>query len=76
MVRIKLTQTGTKNCKKYRIIVIERRDRRDGKAIDTLGYYDPTVKPPKIEVKAEKVKLWLSRGAQPTDTVRKLLQLT
>lgn len=76
MVRIKLTQTGTTNCKKYRIVVIEQRERRDGKAIEILGHYDPTAKPAKISANQDRVNYWLSVGAQPTQTVRKILSLS
>jgi small subunit ribosomal protein S16 len=76
MVKLKLTQTGTKNRKTYRFVAIDERERRDGKPIEVLGYYDPLVKPPKISVKKERVQYWISVGAQPTESVKKILQLS
>ena len=75
MLKIKLSQTGTKNKKKYRLIAIEERDRRNGKAVEVLGYYNPIVKPPELKVELDRVKYWISQGAQPTDSVKKLLGL-
>lgn len=75
MLKIKLSQTGTKNKKKYRLIAIEERDRRNGKAVEVLGYYNPIVKPPEMKVEMERVKYWISQGAQPTESVKKLLSL-
>jgi small subunit ribosomal protein S16 len=74
MVKIRLTQTGTKNSKKYRLIAIEEGKRRDGQAIEILGSYDPTVKPPKIVIKNDRVTYWLSVGAQITDGAKKILK--
>lgn len=75
MVKIRLTQTGTKNRKTYRIIAIDESKRRDGEAIEILGYYNPLVKPPVLEVKSDRIKYWLSVGARPTDSTKKLLKL-
>lgn len=75
MVKLRLTQTGTKNRKTYRIIAIEEGKRRDGKAIEILGFYDPLVKPPKISLKRDRVEYWISVGAKPTPSVAKLLQV-
>lgn len=74
MVKIRLTQTGTKNRKTYRLVAIEEGKRRDGKAIEILGFYNPLVKPPQISVKRERVNYWLSVGAQTTAAVEKLLK--
>jgi small subunit ribosomal protein S16 len=76
MLKIRLTRTGRKNAPSYRIVVANRRDKRDGEAIAYVGIYDPTVKPSKLEVDKEAVKEWLGKGAQPTDTVRFLLTKT
>ncbi len=75
MVKIRLTQTGTTNRKTYRIIAIEEGKRRDGKAIEILGFYNPLVKPAHVSIKRDRVEHWLSKGAQPTETVVKLLNL-
>lgn len=74
MVKIRLTQTGTTNRKTYRIIVIEEGKRRDGKAIENLGYFNPLVKPPQIVIDRERIVYWQSKGAQVTPAVEKLLK--
>lgn len=73
MVKIRLTQTGTTNRKTYRVIAIEEGKRRDGKAIENLGYFNPLVKPPQIVVDRARIAYWVSRGAQITPAVKKLL---
>jgi small subunit ribosomal protein S16 len=73
MVKIRMSQTGTTNAKKYRIIVIEEGKRRDGKAIEILGYYNPMVKPPILKIDQERVKYWTSVGAQMSERTAKLL---
>ncbi len=75
MVKIRLTQTGTKNRKTYRLIAIEEGKRRDGRAIEILGFYNPLVKPPQISIKQDRVKYWLSVGAQLTPTAAKLVKV-
>lgn len=74
MVKIRLTQTGTTNRKTYRIIAIEEGKRRDGKAIENLGYYNPLVKPPQIVIDRERIAYWQSKGAQVTPAVSRLLK--
>jgi len=74
MVKIRLAQTGTTNRKTYRIIAIEEGKRRDGKAIEILGHYDPLVTPKKLVFKRDRVDYWRSVGAQLTPSVQKLLQ--
>lgn len=73
MVKIRLTQTGKRNAKKYRIVVMEEGQRRDGKCIEILGYYDPLVKPAKLEVKKDRVEFWVKQGAQLTDGTKRIL---
>lgn len=74
MVKIRLTQTGSKNRKTYRLIAIEEGKRRDGRAIEVLGFYNPLVKPPMVSVKRDRVKYWLSVGAQLTAAAEKLVR--
>ncbi|MCX8008677.1 MAG: 30S ribosomal protein S16 [Patescibacteria group bacterium] len=74
MLKIRLAQTGAKNKRKYRIIAIEEGRKRDGKAKEILGYYDPTVKPPIVKIETERIVYWQSVGAQITDAVKKLMQ--
>lgn len=58
----------------YRIIVADSRSRRDGPFIEIVGTYDPKKEPSEIKVNSERVKYWMEHGAQPTDSVKKLLQ--
>jgi len=74
MLKIRLTQTGTTNRKTYRIIAIEEGKRRDGKAIENLGYFNPLVKPPQIVIDRQRIAYWQSKGAQVTPAVEKLLK--
>jgi small subunit ribosomal protein S16 len=75
MVKIRLKRMGAKKQPFYRIIVADARAPRDGKFIDQVGTYDPKANPSLIDIDAEKVKKWLGNGAQPTDTVKKLLKI-
>ncbi len=73
MVKIKLTQTGSRNRKTYRIVVMEEGKRRDGRHIEILGVYNPLVKPAQVTIKEDRLKYWLSVGAQETDGVKNIL---
>jgi small subunit ribosomal protein S16 len=73
MLKIRLTKTGTTNRKTYRVIAIEEGKRRDGKALENLGYYNPLVKPPQIVINRERIAYWVGHGAQVTPAVEKLL---
>ena len=75
MVKIILKRIGAKKKPFYRIIVADSRAPRDGKFIEQVGTYDPKTNPSVINVDGEKVKKWLSNGAQPTETVKKLLKI-
>ena len=72
-VRIRLRRVGKKKQPHYRVVVTEAKMPRDGRFIESLGSYNPRLDPPTVELDAERVRLWLSRGAQPSDTVRSLL---
>ena len=72
-VRIRLKRMGAKKRPFYRVIVADARAPRDGRFIDTLGTYNPLTDPADVKLDPEKVRLWLSRGAQPSDPVRHLL---
>lgn len=74
MVKIRLTRLGAHKRPFYRVVVSDSRTRRDGPFIEILGIYDPLKDPSEIKLDMEKVKLWLQRGAQPTDTAKKLIQ--
>lgn len=74
MVKIRLTRTGSHKKPCYRVIAADSRTRRDGAFLEILGNYNPRKEPTEINIDLEKAKKWLNNGAQPTDTVRKLLQ--
>ncbi|HEY0868446.1 MAG TPA: 30S ribosomal protein S16 [Fimbriimonas sp.] len=73
MVKIRLSRIGTKGRPFYRVVVTESSTPRGGKVVETLGTYDPTVKPTRIEIDEEKALAWLLKGAQPTETTAILL---
>lgn len=73
-VRIRLTRIGAHKQPSYRVVVAESRSARDGRALDTIGHYNPRTEPVEFSVDAEKVKAWLAKGAQPSDTVARLLK--
>lgn len=72
-VKIRLRRMGAKKAPFYRIVVADSRYPRDGRFIEELGYYDPTKEPSVLKVDDEKAKSWIANGAQPTDTVKALL---
>jgi small subunit ribosomal protein S16 len=74
LVKIRLTRIGAHKRPYYRIVVADSRARRDGPFIEILGTYNPLKDPPEIKIDLEKAKHWLQRGAQPTETVKKLMQ--
>jgi len=74
-VRIRLTRVGSTKNPIYRIVVVDSRERRDGRAIETIGQYNPRTEPSFIEVDAEKAKKWLGEGAQPSRTVKRLFAI-
>ncbi|MCR5607884.1 MAG: 30S ribosomal protein S16 [Lachnospiraceae bacterium] len=73
-VKIRLKRMGQKKAPFYRIVVSDSRTQRDGKAIEEIGYYDPTKEPSVVKIDEEAAKKWLANGAQPTETVSKLLK--
>ena len=75
-VKIKLKRMGKIHAPFYRIIVADARTKRDGRAIEEIGKYHPKSEPSFIEVDSERAQHWLSVGAQPTDPVRKILEIT
>ncbi|HKU82252.1 MAG TPA: 30S ribosomal protein S16 [Candidatus Tumulicola sp.] len=72
MVKIRLRRMGAKKQPTYRFVVADARAPRDGRFIEILGHYNPRTEPRTIEVDADKAKAWLSKGAQPSVTVRRL----
>ena len=72
-VRIRLRRIGAKKRPFYRVVVADSRSPRDGRFLDTVGWYDPLAQPARIEINESKALRWLSEGAEPTDSVRSLL---
>ena len=73
-VRIRLKRFGTKRRPYYRIVVMDSRSPRDGRTIEEVGFYHPIeIEEKQIQVKEDRIREWLDKGAQPSDTVRKLL---
>lgn len=75
-VKIKLQRLGKIRAPYYRIIVADARTRRDGRAIETIGKYHPKDEPSFIEVDSERAQYWLGVGAQPTEPVQRILEIT
>ncbi len=73
-VKIRLRRIGAKKAPFYRIVVADSRYPRDGRFIEEIGFYDPTKTPSVIKVDSEKADKWVKAGAQPTETVKKLLK--
>ena len=73
-VRIRLTRVGATKQPAYRVVVTDGRNARDGRSIETLGHYNPRTEPVEFVVDVEKIKGWLAKGAQPSDTVARLLR--
>ncbi len=72
MIKIRLKRFGKKRAASYRIVAINSRDRRDGRPLEELGYYNPISD--EVSLKEEEILKWLKTGAQPSDTVRRILQ--
>lgn len=72
-VKLRLARHGSKKNPFYRIVAADERNRRDGRFLEQLGTYDPAYKPAAVALKRDRVTYWLSTGAQPTDTVRNIL---
>ena len=74
-VRIRLARHGAKKAPYYRVVVADARARRDGRFIEEVGRYNPCTDPALIKLDLEKVDSWITKGAQPTDTVERLLKI-
>ena len=70
MVKLRLRRMGAKKRPSYRIVAAESNSPRDGRFIEAIGFYDPLTNPATVTLKEDRVKHWLSVGAQPTETVR------
>lgn len=75
-VRIRLMRTGKKKQPSYRVVVADQRSPRDGRIIEQIGHYNPRTEPSTVSIDNERADHWLSVGAQPSDAVAKLLQIS
>jgi small subunit ribosomal protein S16 len=74
MLAISLMRIGAKGKPFYRLVVKEKRSKRDGKYLENLGSYDPMVSPAKVDLKHDRIQYWISVGAKPTETVASLIK--
>jgi small subunit ribosomal protein S16 len=74
MLAIRLMRMGAKKSPSYRVVVKEKLSKRDGAYVENVGFYNPTRNPAEVRLDLERVKYWIERGAQPTDTVRQLIR--
>ena len=75
MLAIKLMRTGAKKQPSYRIVVKEKQSKRDGAYLENLGTYNPTREPAEVKLQMDRVRYWIGKGAQPTDTVSRLIKV-
>jgi small subunit ribosomal protein S16 len=73
-VKVRLTRVGSKKNPIWRVVVADGRSPRDGRSIETIGHYNPQTQPSRIEIDRERLQHWLDRGAQPSNTVKKLMR--
>jgi len=73
LVKIRLRRMGAKKQPHYRVVVADSRSPRDGRFIETIGYYNPRTEPPTVRIDEVRAVYWLERGAQPTEAVARLL---
>ena len=74
-VKIRLRRMGAKKAPFYRIVVADSRYPRDGRFIEEIGYYNPMTDPAEVNIDVEQAKEWIAKGAQPSETVKKLLKI-
>lgn len=74
MLTIRLTRMGRRHLPYYRIVVADSRKPRDGRFVEILGHYDPLKEPEEFVIDSEKFETWVTKGAQPTDTIRSLVK--
>ena len=75
MIKLRLRRVGAKKRPAYRIVVADARSKRDGRFIESVGFYNPLTEPTTIRIDGERARYWLGVGAQPTDRVAKLLRI-
>ncbi len=74
MLRIRLRRVGKKKQPSYRIVVADSRSPRDGAFVERIGHYDPLIDPPAVTLDKDRARMWLSRGAQPSDAVQRIFK--
>lgn len=74
MLAIRLARFGAKKKPTYRVVIIEKERARNSRSIEVVGFYNPIAKPAQIELKRDRIDYWMKNGAQPSDTVRRLLR--
>ena len=74
MVTMRLSRIGSKKRPYYRIVVIDKRRARNGRFLEVVGQYNPIANPVQMEINSERAQYWLSKGAEPSETVRSILQ--
>lgn len=74
MVRIRLRRQGAKKQPSYRVVVADQHSPRDGRILENIGFYNPTTDPETVSIDAERASYWLSVGAQPSESVARLLK--
>jgi small subunit ribosomal protein S16 len=72
-VSIRLRRMGTTRRPAYRLVVADSRSPRDGRFIEIIGHYNPLTKPPTVKIDRAKAQAWIAKGAQPSNTVKKLM---
>ena len=72
-VTIRLRREGSSKRPRYRVVVADSRAPRDGRFIEVIGHYNPVTQPPTVKIDRDKASAWISKGAQPSNTVRKLI---
>jgi small subunit ribosomal protein S16 len=73
-VRIRLTRVGATKRPSYRVVAIDSRRPRDGRSLEILGFYDPLTEPATVQIDADRLNAWISKGAKPSETVGKLMR--
>ena len=74
MLAIRLARFGAKKKPTYRVVVIDKERARNSRSVEVVGHYDPIAKPAQVELKHERIEYWIQKGAQPSDTVNRLLK--
>ena len=74
MLMIRLARFGAKKKPTYRVVIIEKERARNSRSIEVVGYYNPIAKPAQVDLNHDRINYWIKNGAQPSDTVRRLLR--